>query len=70
MFNHCGFTAMTSLDISAMTFPSTLTSYSNIFNNCGKNTCIVYVKSTTEKSWVTTNKNTNWSDSNIRVGSI
>ena len=60
---------MTSLDISAMTFPSTLTTYTGIFTGCGTSSCVVYVKDTTERSWVITNKNTNWSDSNIIVGS-
>ena len=70
MFAYCGCTVMTELDISAMTFPNTLTNYSQIFNYCGLTNCQVYVKSATEKTWVETNKNSNWSNDNIIVGHL
>lgn len=68
MFYSCG--ASMTLDISAMSFTSNLTSYYQIFVQCGEVTTKVYVKDSAAKTWVTNNKNANWSNSNIIIGSI
>ena len=71
MFYGCG-TNMNSLDISAMTFNHLTSSdqYTDIFKYCGVSACSVLVKDATAQTFVRTNKNTNWSDSNITIKSI